>query len=138
MDTNMVRLIQAGNAAVLSYLVAIPADRIWLSSIAAEEILAGLLANINRARTRKPPFRLGEAHSDLAKNLEDLRWFSILAYSEEAETIFQDFSPASKRTGSQDCRIAAQALSENLVVVTRNLTDFETIGVACVDWSRSE
>lgn len=39
------------------------------------------------------------------------------------------------RIGSQDCRIAAQAMTHGLTVITRNLRDFEQIGAPCEDWS---
>jgi predicted nucleic acid-binding protein len=41
------------------------------------------------------------------------------------------------RIGAQDCRIAAQAMAHEMVVVTRNVRDFQAIGASCEDWSAS-
>lgn len=131
----MERLILDGDARVLQHILTAPPEKIKLSSVAAEESIAGRLANIQRARGGKGPISVAQAHRDLLQTLNDLRGFDILAYSEDAERIFQGFDAKIRRVGSQDCRIAAQAIAENMMVVTRNLRDFEAIGVRCVDWS---
>ncbi len=63
------------------------------------------------------------------------RLLPILAYSAQADVIFHSFPASVIRIGAQDCRIAAQALAHDLIVVTRNLRDFEAIGAPCADWS---
>ena len=111
------------------------AGKIWLSSVAAEELLTGSLSGLNRARSPRNSLSLAQAHADFAQALEDVRLFPMLIYSEAAESIFKTFSPATIRNGSQDCRIAAQTIAHNMVVVTRNLRDFEATGAPCEDWS---
>lgn len=110
---------------------------VWLSSVAAEELLVGRMNGINRARA--PRTSLSRAHEDFVQSLEDLRLspilLPILTFSEEAEAIFKTFSPAQLRIGTQDCRIAAQALAHHLTVITRNVRDFNAIGAPCADWS---
>ncbi len=76
-----------------------------------------------------------ESRLEFAETLQDMAPFPILAFSREAESVFDTFPPAIRRVGSQDCRLAAQAMAHNLVVVTRNLRDFEAIGAPCEDWS---
>lgn len=110
-------------------------DSIFLSSVAAEEWLVGYMAGINRARTARNALSLPRAHEDFARAIEDIRYFPLFIYSPEAEAIYQTFSPATLRIGPQDCRIAAQALAHGMIVVTRNLRDFEAIGALCEDWS---
>ena len=131
----MLRLVREGNVAVQRHLLAVPPERVWLSSVAAEEAVAGRLANIQRARSGKGPVTLAQAHGDLTNTLMDLCHFRILPFSEAAESVFGSLPARAKRVGSQDCRIAAQAVAAGVIVVTRNLRDFEDIGVACTDWS---
>lgn len=111
------------------------AGTVWLSSVAAEELLVGRMNGINRARAPRTSLSLSRAHDDFVKALEDIRILPLLAYSEEAEAIYRAFPPSITRVGSQDCRIAAQALAHNLTVITRNVRDFEAIGAPCADWS---
>lgn len=108
---------------------------IWLSSVAAEEVLMGKMDGMNRARSGRNSLSLPRAHQDFVQALEDLRLLPLRTYSDEAERIFQTLPAAAKRKGTQDCRTAAQALAHNLTIVTRNLRDFEAIGVPCEDWS---
>lgn len=131
----MLRLVLEGNAAVRHHLLTVPPEQVWLSSVAGEETLAGRLANIQRARGGKGPVTLAQAPEDLTQTLMDLCQFQILPFSEAAESVFQDLPARAKRVGSQDCRIAAQAVATSMIVVTRNLRDFEAIGVACTDWT---
>lgn len=72
---------------------------------------------------------------DNIQALEDLRIFPLFLYSPEAEAIYRTFAPATLRIGAQDCRIAAQAMAHEMIVVTRNLRDFQAIGAPCEDWS---
>lgn len=111
------------------------AGQIWLSSVAAEELLLGRLDAINRSRAPRTSLSLSRAHADFAELLEDFKTFPMLAFSQEAEAVYKTFSPAQIRIGAQDCRIAAQAIAHNLTVITRNVRDFQAIGAPCADWS---
>jgi predicted nucleic acid-binding protein len=116
--------------------IATATESIWLSSVAAEEMLSGRLSAINRARSSRTSLSLPLAHQDFAKALEDIRLFPLLVYSAEAESVFRSLSASVKRIGSQDCRIAAQAVAHGFIVVTCNIRDFEAISAPCEDWSR--
>ena len=135
LDTNLFREIVLGNRTVLVYWQATTLP-IYLSSIAVEEILAGYMANLNRARSGKFPLTVPTAHDDLISTLKVFQNFDILTYSPAAESVFASFSADVKRRGTQDCRIAAQAIAHNLTVVTRNLQDFQRTGALCVDWTQ--
>jgi tRNA(fMet)-specific endonuclease VapC len=136
-DTNIFREIVLGNAAVVNNWKKIELP-VYLSSVVVEEVTAGLMANVSRARSGKFPVTLARAHQDLVDMLTAFTHLSVLVYSEEAEREFINLPAEVKRVGSQDCRIAAQAVAHRLTVVTRNLKDFQRIGVACVDWTVSE
>ena len=111
------------------------AGSVWVSSVAAEERLVGVMSGINRARAPRTSLSISLAHENLVYVLQNLGSLPYLAYSDEAEAIFKTFTPAQIRVGAQDCRIAAQALAHDLTVITRNLSDFQAIGAPCEDWS---
>jgi tRNA(fMet)-specific endonuclease VapC len=112
-------------------------DGIWVSSVVAEEFLVVFMGGLNRSRGARNSLSLTRAHRDFAQALEDLRIFPTLVYSDEAHGVYQTFPPAILRIGAQDCRIAAQAMAHEMVVVTRNVRDFQAIGASCEDWSAS-
>ncbi len=134
LDTSALGLFLTGESNTLRRVQEIPTS-IWLSSIAAEELLAGRLSSINRARRPRTSLSLTQAHQDFAQALEDICLFPLLVYSAQADDLYQSFPSAVKRIGPQDCRIAAQAIAHGLIVVTRNLRGFEAIGAPCEDWS---
>jgi tRNA(fMet)-specific endonuclease VapC len=107
---------------------------VLFSSIAAEETLTGALALINKYRNDS---RLPAAHDLLAKLIREIEQYLIYAYNREAANVFASFSAQTKRLGSQDCRIAASAIAQGLIVVTANVHHFSQIpGVQFEDWSR--
>ena len=53
------------------------------------------------------------------------------------EDLYQSWSPAVKRLGTRDCRIAATALVHGFTVVTCNLSHSRPIpGIRAEDWSQ--
>ena len=66
-----------------------------------------------------------------------LHQFQILSYTPEAESIYQSLPAKIKRIGTQDYRIAAIARANEFTVITVNVNDFVSIGIAHVeDWTR--
>jgi tRNA(fMet)-specific endonuclease VapC len=134
LDTNVFEALLSGDENVSRNLNAHLSEAL-LSSVAAEEAMAGRLNAINRARAPRTSLSLPQAHEDFADLVRDLRRLPILVYSQEADATYKTFSPAVLRHGTQDCRIAAQAIAHGLTVVTRNFSDFTPTGVDCVDWT---
>lgn len=134
LDTNTLKLAIEGDESVVQKAQQ-NLNRIWISSVVAEEFLVVFMGGLNRARSPRNSLSLPRAHEDFAQALEDLRIFPLFLYTPEAEAIYQTFSPAILRIGAQDCRIAAQAMAHGMTVITRNLRDFQAIGAPCEDWS---
>ena len=134
LDNNAFKLAVAGDPNTLRHLAQHAGD-VFVSTITAEELMVIYMSGINRARSPRNGLSLPRAHQNFAQALEDLQAFPLFVYSDEAEIIYQTFSPATLRIGPQDCRIAAQALAHDLTVITRNRRDFEAIGAPCTDWS---
>ncbi|MBC8143725.1 MAG: PIN domain-containing protein [Armatimonadetes bacterium] len=134
LDTNALRLYVEGDANVV-LRVQENLSMVFISSVVAEELVSGRLARINRARSANNSLSVAEAHEYFVKALEDLRLLPILTYSEAADAVFDTLPAKAKRAGTQDCRIAAQAIAHGLTVVTRNVGDFAAIGAPFADWS---
>ena len=134
LDTNILERLVQGDVKVTRHIAENPGT-VYLSSVAAEEFVAGRLGAISRARSARTSLSLPQAHEEFVTALEYTQVLPSFAYSDAAERVFRSFPPAIIRIGAQDCRIAAQALAHGLTVVTRNRRDFEAIGAPCVDWS---
>lgn len=108
---------------------------IWVSSITVEEMLKGSINVINSERSR-PKVGIGVAHIRLVNLVKALAKFNLLPYDDNSEVVFKGFTAREKRVGTQDCRIAAIAISQNFTVVTCNRKDFSQISrVKFEDWS---
>jgi tRNA(fMet)-specific endonuclease VapC len=138
LDSNIFRLFVEGNVSVRRRILSTPLENLWISSVVYHEALGGRLARLNLAlkdKSSKSSAQIEQAHSYLVQTIEILSPFQILLYTAEDEQTFRALAPQVKRVGSQDCRIAAQALRRGMIVVTRNLLDFEAANVPCEDWS---
>jgi tRNA(fMet)-specific endonuclease VapC len=138
LDSNIFRLFLDGNAPVRRRILMTPPENLWISAIVYQESLGGRLAQINKTlkdSTPKSASLLETLYQELFETIDDLSAFQRLAYTAEDEQAFRALAPQVKRVGSQDCRIAAQALRRGMIVVTRNLLDFEAANVPCEDWS---
>ena len=134
LDTDSVSLAYMGNARVLARIRQAPESEVWLSSIAVEENMRGALNLIHRGRDKAAS---PSAHEFLKRLMFHLCDYRIHPYDEQASQIYASFSAKTKLVGSQDCRVAASAISADMVVVTVNRKDFSRIpGVQFEDWSR--
>ena len=133
-DTNSFKLLLQGNTAVVRRAQE-HAGQLWLSSVAAEELIAVHMNTMNKARAPRTSLSLSRAHTDFVETLADLRSLPILAFGEVAAQVYATLPAKAIRSGSQDSRIAAQALAHGMTVITRNISDFAAIGAAYADWS---
>lgn len=127
------------NQSVSRHVLSVSPSDIWLPVIVAEEQLKGrlkVIAGLNAAIPRDGS-RFIAAYQFLIKTIEGLAAFRILPYTEEAENLFRSWSPAQKRPGTRDCRIAAITVTNSFTLVTCNTRHFESIpGIKIEDWSR--
>ena len=102
-----------------------PPRDLWISVISVEEMLRGVLDLIRQAQTARRP--TAGAYSLLASLFDDLRSFQILPFTNDDEALYTSMPAAVKRSGSNDCRIAASAISRGFIVITGNTTHFNRI-----------
>lgn len=85
------------------------------------------------ARAADGPSRI-DHYAKLAKTILFLTQLPTVAYDQSAEDEFQQFR--SIRMGTKDLQIASIALTNQLIVVTRNRRDFSRVpGLTIADWS---
>jgi tRNA(fMet)-specific endonuclease VapC len=133
LDTDHVSLHFRGHSQVGQKLTLIPPDEIATTTITADEQLRGRLAQIKNASTKDA---LAMAHQRFRQAICDLAKLNILEFDSAAITIFEDLKRQRPRAGSQDLRIAAIAIANGAIVVTRNRVDFGQItGLQIEDWT---
>lgn len=137
LDADTLERIFRSDAAVLDRLDKTRKERVWVSSITAEEMLSGALSQINKAREQRLRQDIEAPSRYFSRLIERLRVFNILAYTNAAEQEYDAYSAATKRIGKMDCRLVARASTNNFIVVTCNTADFSRIPNARTEnWSR--
>jgi Predicted nucleic acid-binding protein, contains PIN domain len=134
LDTDHVSLHERGHLPLRARMASMPSESIAVSVVTVEEMVRGRLAVLARRSE-------GEARTRAyAKFLETVVFFGsipVVPFDLACEQKYQELRALRLRVGSQDLRIAATALVNNLVLVTRNRQDFEHIpGLSIEDWSR--
>jgi len=138
LDTNVLSEVTkpAPNAGVLKWLDALDEDRAFISVISIAEIRRGVVL-LEEGRRRDA--LTGWLLHDLPRRFEQ----RILPVDEPVALAWGDLMGLAKRRGrglsAMDGLIAATALAKGLVLVTRNVSDFESLGIELLNpWSRDE
>jgi tRNA(fMet)-specific endonuclease VapC len=132
-DTDHLTLFDTGHPLVSQRHASQPAGEVGISAVMVQEALRRRLAAL--ARHRSGPMQV-QAYANLVGTIRLFFRFPIAAFDSACEGHFQRLRRLRLRIGSQDLRIAAVALVNNLVLLTRNRRDFGQIpGVRLDDWS---
>jgi tRNA(fMet)-specific endonuclease VapC len=108
-------------------------DLIFVTIISFQEQFQGWMAFINQAKTSE---QLITAYSKLESLIQLFSISQILAFDNEANQIAENLRSQGIRIGTMDLRIASIALSQNAVLLTRNLSDFEKVpNLQVADWT---
>jgi tRNA(fMet)-specific endonuclease VapC len=130
-DTDHLTLFQHGHSLVVHRQRLQPPMSVGTSVVTVEEALRGRLARLSQAKdgqTRISQYRL------LQETLQLLGQFSVVSFNQAVEDEFQRIRHI--RIGTQDLKIAATALANQLIVVTGNRRDFSRVpGLIIEDWS---
>jgi len=138
LDTDTLTLHFRGHPQITRRVLSAPQNSLWLPAPVVEEQLRGRLSTLSglNATRAADSRKLPQAYQDLLETAHALHGFQHLAYTPEAEALFQSWPTAVKRVGTRDCRIAATAIVHGFTVITCNLSHFQTIpGVKLEDWS---
>jgi tRNA(fMet)-specific endonuclease VapC len=117
-----------------------PSGRV-ITVITLEEQIQGWFAQIRRASqmpsSEHQAKRLDQAYSGLRRSVQFLNQFQVLDLTVASQIRFAELRQQRIRIGTQDLRIAAICLVNDLTLVTRNCQDFEQVPeLQLEDWSR--
>ncbi len=132
-DTDHLTLYQHRHLQLMQRMVLQPPDAVGVSAVTAEESLRGRLTSL--AQAQNGPRRIAR-YRLLLKSLDLLSQFSLVPYDQASENHMQHLRALRLNVGIQDLKIAAVALANNVVLLTRNRRDFGRIpGLQIDDWS---
>lgn len=136
MDTDHLSLFQRSHSRVVSRVVEARKrtfDDLSTTVVSLQEQFEGRLAQIHSARDSK---KLELAYKQLKGSFALFADLNVLDYDAVVDTYFREFRKAGIRIGTQDLRIASIVLSNEGILLTRNLRDFEKVpGLTIQDWS---
>lgn len=133
LDTDHISLLQRGNATVFARLLQIDVSNRGVTVVSLSEQIQGRLAVIRRSSSEMEAAR---GFQRLQETTNFYQSVTILPYDQQAVEEYNRLRSAHVRIGTQDLRIAAIALSQNAVLVTRNRRDFQQVpSLQFVDWS---
>ncbi|HBE58729.1 MAG TPA: nuclease [Cyanobacteria bacterium UBA11149] len=137
LDTDCVSLLLERHPQVSRRVAEVGAE-VAISIVTVQELFNGWVVRINSAREVEDIVRL---YGKLSRTVALFGRVRVLGFDEKAGEIFQrlltENSRLSKQRLQKDMRIAAIALVNNAVIVTRNYRDFSQVpGLKIEDWSQ--
>ena len=123
LDTNVVSELRRPrpNSAVLQWILAIPAEQLFLPAVTIGEIQAGI--EITREQDSLKAEEL-EAWLD-----QVMASYGVLPMGAQAFREWARLMHGKSRVMTEDAMIATTAIVNNMTVVTRNVRDFRNLGV---------
>ena len=132
-DTDHLTLYQHRQPQLMQRIVLQPPDAVGISAVTAEESLRGRLVSLAQARNAS---RRIVRYRYLLESLDLLSQSLLVLYDQASENHFQHLRSLRLNVGSQDLKIGAVALANNVILLTRNRRDFGRIpGLRIDDWS---
>lgn len=133
LDTDHLTLYEHRHPQLMHRMVLQPPDAVGVSAVTAEESLRGRLASLAQARDGS---RRIVRYRYLLESLDLLSQFDLVPYDLASENRFQQLRSMRLKVGTQDLKIAAIALANNVILLTRNRRDFGRVpGLQIDDWS---
>lgn len=133
LDTDHFSLLEQGHPVVTARLEAETPDSVAISVVTVEESLRGRLAVLSR---RLDGSKRIHAYTKLIETMSVLGRRPFVPFDQSCENRYQELLSLRLRVGTSDLKIAAIALANNLILVTRNRRDFERVPALRIeDWS---
>jgi tRNA(fMet)-specific endonuclease VapC len=133
LDSDILSLFEGGHSAVVARVVQTPAEQLAVTIITVEEQLSGWYTARRRTKSRE---KLAYIYDRFTRSVRFLSQTEILSFTEQAIERFENLRRMKLGVKANDLRIAAIALENSAVVVTRNRADFGRVpGLQIEDWS---
>jgi len=134
LDTDHVTLSQHSNSKILQRSKIIGASNIFITSVTLEEQLRGRLDTIRKCGNKSELLVI--AHRNLLMTQNYYCSMNLLEFDQAAYNCYQRLRQEKINSGTQDLRIAAIALANQAIVVTRNYKDFSKVpDLTIEDWT---
>ena len=138
LDTDHLTVIQRRAEPAYSLLRArlskLPPNTVQTTIVSFEEQMRGWLSLIGRSRNRS---REVAAYERLQALLRFFNEIPVLDYTEIVAARFEDLRRSKLRVGSMDLKIASIALSQDGLLLSRNLKDFDQVpNLQVEDWTK--
>ena len=134
LDTDILTLFQMNHPKVLEHVAEHLPNELAVSVVTVEEQLSGWYAQLRKAKDTE---RITWAYRRLAENVRFLARVKILDFDEAAARRYEELKGLRLKTRKMDLQIAATALVQGAILVTRNVRDFKGVpGLTVEDWSR--
>lgn len=132
LDTDHVSLQQREDKSVIAKIHSLDGHTIAVTVVTVQEQMRGRLAQLG-----EPGVNLPFVYGLLQASTAYFCRVPILPFDTSAQLHYQNLRLRRIRIGVQDMRIAAIALAQNGILVTRNGRDFERVpGLWLEDWSQ--
>lgn len=137
LDTDHISFLQRRSGSEFSRLAVRmaqhPIKDFALSIVSFHEQILGAHNFINRARTNTDMIR---GYTLLLETLQGFATAPVLPFDAGAIALFDELRRQRVRVSTMDLRIAAIAMSHNLMLLTRNVSDFSKVpGLVTEDWT---
>lgn len=137
LDTDHMNALEWGGGAagqrLITRLDTLPAPEVATTIITFEEQTRGWLSVLAQARSLNAQV---EAYRRLKRLLRNYLKIEVLDFDSKAAAEFRRLQRMRLRIGAMDLKIAAIALAQNAIVLTRNFTDFSRVpGLHIEDWT---
>ena len=137
LDTDHFSLLQRENPILKQRIALVDPDEIAITVVTVEEQLRGWLSVIRRYSQSNNPEKLIWAYMGLRDAVNYISQFQVVELTLEAYNLFVELRQQGVRIGTQDLRIAAITLSQQVTLVTRNQRDFSQVpNLMFEDWTR--
>jgi tRNA(fMet)-specific endonuclease VapC len=133
LDTDTLSLFETQHPSVLARVLATPPDQLAITAITVREKIDGWYGLLARIKSPADEERVYQRLTDAVKICASVR---VLPYTVAAIARYRTLHAAKLNVRPMDLRIAAVALEQGAIVVTRNRRDFERVpGLVVEDWS---
>jgi tRNA(fMet)-specific endonuclease VapC len=136
LDTDHISIFDAGGSSaqpLIAKLSRIDPSQVCTTIVTYEEQMRGWLSYIAKATSIETQII---AYRKLERQLANYRNVTVVSFDDRAGRIFQDLRKVHPRLGSMDLKIAAIAIANQALVLTRNTKDFGQVqNLSIEDWT---